>query len=178
MTEGNDFSFGRFESERFRRYAGDFCRKLKIWIWVFRVDWPKSVDLRAISKWMILKLMREVTQDRCVEGKKRPNKRRFRGMSEAGRGWGASWGAVGETDEPEIVRQLPAEEWVMVPGSFEELSQVSIKGWTPLVLAVWVGWWRVTSGSFEWISKWELRHRRYSVKIQPPLLEVGLRRSR
>lgn len=85
MTEGNDFSFGRFESERFRRYAGDFCRKLKIWIWVFIVDWPKSVDLRAISKWMILKLMREVTQDRCVEGKKRPNKRRFRGMSEAGR---------------------------------------------------------------------------------------------
>lgn len=86
MTEGNDFSFGHFESERFRRYAGDFCRKLKIWIWVFIVDWPRGVDLGAISKWMILKPTREVTRKRCVEREKRPNKRRFRGISEVGRG--------------------------------------------------------------------------------------------
>ena len=75
MTEGNDFSFGHFESERFRRYAGDFCRKLKIWIWVFIGDGPKSVDLGAISKQMILKPTHEVTQDRCVKGKKRPNEK-------------------------------------------------------------------------------------------------------
>ena len=43
MTEDNEFSFGQFE--RFCRSTGDLCRQLKIWMWVSRVDWPKSIDL-------------------------------------------------------------------------------------------------------------------------------------
>lgn len=67
MAKDNEFSLGHFESESFWRCAGGFCGLLKTWIWVSRMDWPKSVDLRAISKRGRLEEIDEVTQEKCVE---------------------------------------------------------------------------------------------------------------
>lgn len=39
-------------------------------MWVSRVDWPKCINVRGISKWLILKPIAEVTQENCVEREK------------------------------------------------------------------------------------------------------------
>lgn len=77
-------------------------------------------------------------------GRKGPNKRRFKGILEPGRGQRSRyevWGTVGEVHGPEIEIQLAGEERSVVPGSSEGLRCVSTERYAmdskSLVLAVW-----------------------------------------